>query len=108
LRWLFVRPYRAHIGENSIPLVKDVRAVNVPGGIRISWRPLAVRPYLADIQITRFDSQDRLDSLAVVSPADTVYTDRALVVGQHYRYQVRARLRMWTIRRGPGLFMCMR
>jgi len=76
--------------KKSVPLIYGIHVADTLNAIRLSWKQLPAKAYYTGIQITRYNSQDNLDSIAVLSPRDTAYTDYAIKVGQHYRYQVKA------------------
>ncbi|MEA5402936.1 hypothetical protein VB776_08425 [Arcicella sp. DC2W] len=78
------------VGARSIPLIYGIRVTEVMNGIRIAWDKLPNKPYITGIEITRYDSEDKLLQLGILSAIDTTYTDYAINVGDHYRYQVRA------------------
>lgn len=78
------------ITEKIVPLIYGINVTDITDGIRVSWKQLPEKPYLTGIEIIRYNSQDKVDSLAVLSVSDTLYTDYAIQIGQHYRYQVKA------------------
>lgn len=78
------------ITNKKVPLIYSIRVTDVLNGVRIAWDQLPTKPYITGIEITRYNSRDELDSVAVIPYTDTVFTDYKVEVGQHYRYQVRA------------------
>lgn len=78
------------VEEKSVPLIYGIKVNDVLNGVHIGWKLLPAKPYLRGIEIVRYDSQDKVDSLAILPLRDTAYTDYAIQVGQHYRYQVKA------------------
>ena len=78
------------ITEKIVPLIYGINVTDITDGISVSWKQLPEKPYLTGIEIIRYDSQDKADSLGVLSVSDTLFTDYAIQVGQHYRYQVKA------------------
>jgi fibronectin type 3 domain-containing protein len=78
------------VEQKSVPLIYSIKATDIINGVKISWPQLPNKPYLTGIEIVKYNSNDRLDSLAVLNPTDTSYTDYAVELGQYYRYQVKA------------------
>ncbi len=76
-------------GKN-LPLVKAIDVKDIENAIRISWNKLPPKPYLTGVQVDRYDTQDKVETLAVLSATDTVYTDYAIKAGQTYRYHVKS------------------
>ncbi len=79
------------VTNRTTPLIYGIRTEDVLNGVRISWNKLPSKPYITGVEITRFNSRDELDTIAIVPPSDTVFIDYKCEVGQHYRYQVRTK-----------------
>ena len=82
--------YTYAIEQKSIPMIYGIRVVDILDGIRLSWDPLPRQGYVSGIEILRYDSDDKLDSVTVLNPSDTSYIDYAIQPGQNYRYHVKA------------------
>ncbi|HEX8462377.1 MAG TPA: fibronectin type III domain-containing protein [Segetibacter sp.] len=82
--------YTFAIEKKNLPLIYGIRITDVVNGIQLSWDKLPAKPYLAGVEINRYNSEDKLDSIATVPIGDTSYTDYAVKVGEHYRYKVKA------------------
>lgn len=76
--------------QKSLPIISAVKAVDVENAVQLSWNKLPQKNYITGIAITRYNSQDVLDSIAILSSGDTSFIDDKIELGQHYRYQVKA------------------
>jgi uncharacterized protein len=82
--------YTIAIDQKTIPLIYSVRVNEIVNGIQLNWDKLPNKPYLTGIEIGRYNSDEKYDSVATVSAMDTSFTDYKIAVGQHYRYKVKA------------------
>jgi hypothetical protein len=78
------------IDQRMVPLIYGIRVQEVLDGIRIAWDALPSKPYLAGVEIGRYNSQDKYDSIATLPASDTMFTDYKVEPGHQYRYQVKA------------------
>ena len=82
--------YSYAINTNTIPLLRAIQVEDIIDGIKISWSPLPKKPYILGVQLYRYNSQDIIDTLAIISLRDSVYYDYNIKVGQTYRYKAKA------------------
>jgi hypothetical protein len=80
--------YAFAVEQKSVPLIYGIRVKDVLNGVRISWDALPAKPYIAGIEIGRYNSNNEYDSVTILNPADTFYIDYKVAVGQTYRYKV--------------------
>ncbi len=78
------------IEKKSLPLLMGIKVDDIADGIKISWKQLPAKPYINGVEILRYNSQDELDTIAVLNALDTVFYDYEIKVGQTYRYQAKA------------------
>ncbi len=76
------------LNYNNAPIITRLNVQPIVDGLHLSWPPLPLKPYLRGIRIMRYNSADTLEEVAMLPPTDTAYDDYALVLGNHYRYQV--------------------
>jgi len=77
------------VDERNTPVIGNLRLKEIPNGIRLSWSQLPAKAYITGIEVARYDSEDHMEKLGILSALDTSYTDNAIKVGQHYRYHVK-------------------
>ncbi len=77
------------VDERNTPIIEDLKVKEIPNAIRLSWKQLPAKPYIIGVEIVRYDSQDQLEKLGILSARDTAYIDYAIKVGQHYRYHLK-------------------
>lgn len=80
---LSVDPFQA-------PILKNVNVADITDGLQLTWDKLPEKPYFKGIEITRFGENSVLDTMAILSAADTIYSDFNVKVGVHYIYNVKA------------------
>lgn len=73
-----------------MPLVDAIDVTELQDAIQISWTPLDQYPFIAGTIVYRYNSQDVLDTIAIVGASDSVVVDYDLEVGQVYRYKAKA------------------
>jgi hypothetical protein len=78
------------VDPKQVPIVKAVEITDIIDGMRLTWKQLPNKPYFKGVEITRFGENSKLDTVAILSPYDTAYTDYAVKVGVYYTYNVRA------------------
>lgn len=74
----------------SVQMIYNILVKDTLNGINISWEQLPEKPYYTGIQIIRYDSDEMRDTIAMLDPIATEYTDRNIAIGQYYRYSVSA------------------
>lgn len=82
--------YSYAVNTNTIPLLRGIQVDDIIDGIKISWSPLPKKPYILGVQLYRYNSQDMIDTLAIISVRDSVFYDYNIKVGQTYRYKAKA------------------
>ena len=82
--------YSYAIENKIIPLIYGIRVTDVVNGVQIAWDKLPSKPYLTGVEIVKYNSDDKLDSVAIVPISDTSFIDYKVAVGQQYRYKVKA------------------
>jgi hypothetical protein len=80
--------YAFAVEQKSVPLIYGIRVKDILNGVRISWDALPAKPYIAGVEIGRYNSNNEYDSVTILNPADTFYIDYKVAVGQTYRYKV--------------------
>ncbi|MEN9611865.1 MAG: hypothetical protein RLZZ628_2679 [Bacteroidota bacterium] len=78
------------VDPKQVPIVKSMELTDIIDGMRLTWKQLPNKPYYRGVEITRFGEHSKLDTVAILSPTDTAYTDYAVKVGVYYTYNVRA------------------
>ncbi len=78
------------VDSMSARLIYGINVTDTLNGIHLAWEQLPIKPYYSGIEILRFDSNDELDTVAVLGPQEKEFVDRKVEVGNHYRYQVKA------------------
>jgi fibronectin type 3 domain-containing protein len=81
-----VRTYA--ITYRNAPLIYGIRVADIENGVRVAWDKLPTKPYLSSVVVARTNSDNKTDTLAVLSPGDTTYTDYAVEPGPQYTYKV--------------------
>ncbi|MEL6987145.1 MAG: hypothetical protein AAGK97_04880, partial [Bacteroidota bacterium] len=75
---------------STVEYIYEINVQDTLNGIHISWDPLPNEAYYTGIEIKRYDSDDLLDSTIYLGPQETMYLDRNLILGNYYRYYVKA------------------
>jgi len=78
------------LSYSNAPLINELTTQPIVDGIRLSWPKLPQKPYIKGIQIQRYNNDDMLEDVATLPASDTAFNDYNVVIGQKYRYQVRA------------------
>lgn len=81
--------YAFTVDRKTVPMLKVIRVADVVNGVQISWDKIDVKPYMQAIEIIRYNSQDKKDSLALLPVTDTIFTDYKVELGQTYRYEAK-------------------
>lgn len=77
------------IDKKRLPIIISIKTKEVLDGVEISWNKLPKQPYIAGVEITKTDG-NTVDTVAILSANDSVYTDYRLKVGASYTYNVKA------------------
>ncbi|GAA4341550.1 hypothetical protein [Flaviaesturariibacter amylovorans] len=81
------------VTPKTIPLIYGIRVSDIEGGVRLAWDLLPKKPYIYGVLLCRragSDARVGADTLAMLTPADTTYSDLKMKAGIHYTYEVRA------------------
>lgn len=76
------------LSKTNLPIVHSASATSVENGIQLRWNAIMSKHYVSGVKIMRYDSQDKLDTIAVMHPTDTSFIDYKVQVGQTYRYKI--------------------
>lgn len=76
------------IDKKRLPIIISINTKEVLNGVEISWKKLPQQPYIAGVEITKTDG-NTIDTVAILSAMDSVYTDYRLKVGISYTYNVK-------------------
>lgn len=77
------------IDKKRLPIIISIKTKEVLDGVEIGWKKLPQQPYIAGVEITKTDGNS-VDTVAILSANDSVYTDYRLKVGISYTYNVKA------------------
>ncbi len=77
------------IDKKRLPIVVSIQTKDVLDGVEINWKKLPQQPYIAGVEITKTNGFT-VDTVAILSNRDSVYTDYRLKVGIGYTYNVKA------------------
>ena len=78
------------VDSSMVELIYGINVQDTLNGIHVSWNPLPNEPYYAGVEITRYDSDDVMDTTVILAPNRSSYMDRNMTLGNYYRYQVKA------------------
>ncbi|TAG30083.1 MAG: hypothetical protein EAZ13_06480 [Sphingobacteriia bacterium] len=76
------------IDKKRLPIIISIKTEEVLDGVKINWKKLPQQPYIAGVEITKTDGNS-VDTVAILSAKDSVYTDYRLKVGVSYTYNVK-------------------
>ena len=82
--------YTYAVEQRTVPLIHSISVTEITDGIRLAWKQLPAKQYITGIEILRYNIGNKADHIANLNPADTTYTDYAIVPGPQYRYMVKA------------------
>jgi hypothetical protein len=74
----------------QVPILKNVKVEDILDGLQLTWKQLPEKPYFKGVEITRLGENSVWDTMAILSPTDTIYSDYNVKVGVHYIYNVKA------------------
>jgi hypothetical protein len=74
----------------QVPMIRNITVADITDGLQVAWDKLPEKPYFKGIEITRSGEKSVLDTLAILTPSDTAYSDFKVKVGIHYIYNVKA------------------
>ncbi len=77
------------IDKKRLPIILGIKTKEVLDGVEINWKKLPQQPYIAGVEITKTDGFT-VDTVAILSAKDSLYTDYRLKVGISYTYNVKA------------------
>ncbi len=77
------------IDKKRLPIILSIKTKEVLDGVEISWKKLPQQPYIAGVEITKTDGLT-VDTVAILSAKDSLFTDYRLKVGVSYTYNVKA------------------
>ncbi len=78
------------ITDKNAPRITRLNIRDTLNAIAISWTQLKQSPYLSGVQIIKYGSEDKGDTLALLPITDTIFIDYDIKIGINYRYEVRA------------------
>lgn len=78
------------IDKKTVAGVRGIEVEAVPNGISLGWETLPMEPYFSGIQVLRYNSDEVVDTVAILGPKESSYIDYAIEVGQIYTYHVSA------------------
>lgn len=81
--------YTYAVEQRTVPLIHSISITEITDGIRLAWKQLPAKQYITGIEILRYNIGNKAEHIANVNPADTTYTDYAIVPGPQYRYMVK-------------------
>jgi hypothetical protein len=82
--------YILSVDPLQVPILRNVDVKDITDGLQLTWNKLPEKPYYKGIEITRFGENSVLDTMAILTPMDSTYSDFNVKVGVHYIYNVKA------------------